>query len=96
MKLSLRVDVDGHFFHGGACRDIPEMVQQCFEPMKTCDDAMSALISRDKSYDQVEANVIMKTRVDAANMLAKELAEMIVHEMKKCDTHNGYKVEEQH
>lgn len=87
MKLSLRVDVNGMYWHGGACIEIPEMHRLCFEPMKTCDEPMLRMVTGDISNET--AKVVMKTREDAADILAKELANMIVSEMKKKDTHNG-------
>jgi hypothetical protein len=38
-----------------------------------------------------EAKIVIKTREDAAEVLADEIAQLIVREMKKNDTHNGYK-----
>ena len=93
MKLSLRVDVDGLYWNGGACIEIPEMFRECFEPLKTCDDPIVAYATGDTfSYDVIQN--VMKTREDAAEILAKELSIMIVNEMKKHDTHNGYSKED--
>jgi len=88
MKLILRVDVEGRYWSGGAAVEVPELVCQQFEPMKTCDDRVLAAITGEICKE--EARVVIKARVDAAKILAGELTEMIMHEMKKNDTHNGY------
>ena len=89
MRLNLRVDIDGMYWNGGACIEVPEMFRKCFEPMKTCDDPIVAYATGDTFKDET-IKIVMKTRDDAAEILAKELANMIIDEMKKNDTHNGY------
>lgn len=93
MKLSLRVNVNGMYWNGGACIEVPEMFRQCFEPMKTCDEPMVAMATGDMLAGCEKQRVVMKTREDAAEVLAKELAHLIVSEMQKHDTHNGYEKE---
>ena len=88
MKLMLRIDVDGMHWNGGVIREIPEMFERCFAPLKTCDEPIIAYATGDVM--EREAKIIMKTREDAAEVLAKEISEMLVMEMKKNDTHNGY------
>jgi hypothetical protein len=88
MRLSLRVDIDGMYWRGGACMEIPEMFRQCFEPMRSGDVPIFSQLAGEVSSEEVR--MVMKTREDAADILAKELAKMIVSEMKKKDTHNGY------
>jgi hypothetical protein len=91
MKLSLKVMVDGRYNSTGAGMEIPELFRECFEPIDACDDEFIAIAVGGVSHKT--AKIVMKTREDAAEILAKELANMIVFEMKKNDTKNGYKDE---
>jgi len=91
MKLLLRVIAQGRYSSVGAEIEISEMQQKCFEPLRTADDPALAYINGERSAGSAEAKVVMKTRDDAAEIMAKEIARMLVREMKKNDTHNGYK-----
>ena len=91
MKIRLRVNVDGPFWNGGAVIDVPDLVCQHFEPLKTCDLPFVANLLGEMTCEEGEA--IIAVREDAAEILAKEISRMIVSEMSKNDTHNGYKVE---
>ena len=90
MKLQLRVDVDGQYWNGGAIRQVPEFYHQAFEPLKTCDDPTMTYVTGDKLAESEEVRKVMKIREDAAKILAKELTAMILAEMKRHDTNNGY------
>ncbi len=91
MRLNLRLDVDGMYFNGSAIVEVPELMRREFEPLKTCDEAMICVATGDMPAESREAKIVMKTREDAAKILAEELARMIVNEMRKNDEHNGYK-----
>jgi hypothetical protein len=91
MRLSLDVRVNGQYLQEiGARIDVPELYQECFEPIDKCDDRFMAAIAPQGATNEA-AKIVMKTREDAADILAKELAYLIVNEMKKHDTTNGYK-----
>ncbi len=90
MKLSLRVNVEGMYYTYAACVELSELQQECFEPMKTGDTPLISGMVGEIGYH--EARTVMKTREDAAEVLAKDLAKLIVDAMKKNDTHNGYEV----
>ncbi len=92
MVISLTVRVDGqHLQSMGAGIDIPELYTPCFEPLKSGDDSFISRLAGDASNG--EARIIMKTREDAASLLAKKLAALIVNEMKRHDTYNGERIE---
>ena len=91
MKIELIVKVNGQFYNYGAGRVIDELQRECFEPLKTCTDVQLAGMLGEVSVEQ--SKLVMKTREDAAKILADELADMIVRSMKQNDTHNGYKVD---
>ena len=93
MKISLRLDVNGMYGDWGAIVEIPELFRQTFAPMKTCDELLVAMATGDMIAESSECRIVMETRKDAAEILAKELARMIVGEMKKGDTHNGYNLD---
>ena len=86
--MRLHVDVDGQYWSGGAIVPVPELQQRCFEPLKTCDDGLVALVLGESL--KKEETAVIKTREDAAEILAKELTHIILNQMKKNDTHNGY------
>ena len=88
MKLSVRVDIDGMYWSGGAIMEVPELVCQQFEPMKTCDDPYIAMATGEIS--KAQAKVVIRTREDDAKILAEHLTKMLIAEMRKNDTHNGY------
>ena len=92
MRIELKVLVDGIHWSGGASVEIPEIFRKTFEPLKLCDDPMIAYITGDIVNNSMPAKTIMKTRDDAAQILAKELTRLIVAEMQKNDTQNGYTI----
>lgn len=93
MNITLCAHVEGRLWSGEACMQVPELYRECFEPLKTGDAPIfSALAGEVPPHSQV-AVIVRKTRDDAADILARELAAMIVCEMKKNDTHNGYEKE---
>ncbi|MFH1020895.1 MAG: hypothetical protein V1782_09860 [Pseudomonadota bacterium] len=92
MKIRLRVDVDGMYWDGGAVVEIPELFCRQFEPLKTTDDPMfygAPNVSGEISEES--AQVVLKAREDAAEILSTQLTAMIISEMGKNDTHNGYR-----
>lgn len=91
MDIELIVRVNGQFLSVGYAMKVPEQFEQTFEPLCTCDDALIAYATGDKLAGSQEVNIIMKTRDDAADVIAKALAELLVNAMKKHDSHNGYK-----
>ena len=93
MQLELTVNLRGQFVSVGAFIEIPEMFRQCFEPMKVCTDVYLAGMLNEVSV--AESRIIMKTREDAAEIIAKNIADMLVDEMKKHDTRNGYTKDQQ-
>lgn len=88
MRLRISVNADGRYFNGGTEIEISDPMSKCFEPMKSGDAGIFSVIAGDLSTEKVE--VVMKTREDAAEYIAGILAEALVNEMKKNDTHNGY------
>ena len=89
MRLRVTVNADGQYFNGGAEIVIDEPMSKCFEPMRSGDAGVFSAIAGDLCEEK--ARIVMKTRDDAAEYIAKHLAELLVDEMKKNDTHNGYK-----
>lgn len=90
MNITLCVTVAGQNPSVSMCTNLDEVQRRCFAPLKTSDDRLIGALAGDVS--DVEARIIIKTRKDAAQIIAKELAEMIVNEMKKNDTHDGYEI----
>lgn len=82
--------VNGMYFHYEAGIEVPDVQRQCFEPLKTNDEPWACVADGGMMAHSGSVNIVMKTREDAADVIAKELAKMIVSSMKKNDTHNGY------
>ncbi len=90
-KLDIMVRVNGRHWDGYAGKEIPELYQECFEPIRTSDESMLMPFGE---ISHQEARRVLKVRRDAAEILAKELTEMILSEMGKNDTYNGYRRDE--
>ena len=89
MDITLCVHIDGQIESVSMCKNLDEMQGQCFAPLNTSDDRLLGALAYDAT--EMEAKIITKTREDAAEIIAKELSVLIVREMRKNDTHNGYK-----
>lgn len=92
MNITLCVTVNGQNPAVSMCKNLDEVQRRCFAPVNTSDDRLLGALAYNET--ELEAKIIIKTRKDAAEIIAKELAELIVYEMKKNDTHNGYKKDE--
>jgi hypothetical protein len=88
--MKIIVCIESEYFTGGACINIADVIEKHFKPIKICDDPIYRSIIGEISSS--EANVIMSLRKDAVEVISKELANMIVNEMKKNDTVNGYEL----
>jgi len=93
MKLTIRIDAWGEYGHWVAATEVPELYRRCFAPLHTGDGSVFSVLAGDVS--DAEAQIIYKTREDAAKILAKELSEFLVKAMKKNDTYNGYELDHQ-
>lgn len=90
MKIKLRVDVEGYYWKGGAVVEVPDFLNQAFEPLKVCDDRLVPVITGDIVAETEDVRVVLKMRDDAADKLAKTLSVLIIKEMSKNDTSNDY------
>lgn len=92
MKIRLRVDVDGEYFNGGAIAEVPELMTELFRTVDLCEDPLMAILSGGHVVGSAKYEKVIKKREDAARILAKELTRLIISEMNKHDTQNGYDV----
>ena len=90
MNMKLTVSIEGQHWSGVKEMVVPELYRETFALLKTCDDPTIAFVTGEKIVGSSAVQRILKTREDAADILAKELATAIIHEMQKSDTHNGY------
>jgi len=88
MKLELLVRLNGRQGSYFSAMNVPELQLEQFAPIDVCDEPYVRAITGSVSND--EAKIIMKTREDAAEIIAKELTKLIVDAMKSKDTTNGY------
>lgn len=95
MKMKIKVEIEGEIYQGPAILNIPELVTRQFDPLATTDYFDMAVNSDEFMIDSIEAKAIIKCREDAAKILAKEIANYLVKDMSKLDTHNGYSKKDQ-
>lgn len=89
MELRINVLVNGIYWDGGASVIVPDLLVESFNPVDKCDDAFIAGIVGGETYESMER--VIKLRKDAAEILSRQLTELLIREMSKNDTHNGYK-----
>jgi len=92
MKLEIMVSVQGYHGEYRAGKIIPELEQVEFRNHDVCDDFYLRLANPSGCVSEVEYEKIMVVRKDAADILARELSELIVKSMSDGDTRNGYKI----
>ena len=88
MRISLQVQVEGRYWTGAAGVEVPDLLRETFTPIDVCTDALTAMAVG--GVTEVVARKVMIVRKDAAEILAKQLTELILSEMRKQDTANGY------
>ena len=93
LELYLRVKT-GFGYHENYCAaiKIPDMYEQCFEPLKITDDPWMAMATGDKLVRSKVAETVVRRRKDAAEDLAKQLKKYILEAMAVDDTYNGYRI----
>ena len=94
MKIRLRVDIEDQYWRGGAIIEVPSVFIAAFKPLKTTDDPLLAWPTGDIYVCSQDVKKVVELRKDAAKMLSTELAKMIINEMEKNDTFNGYEKDE--
>ena len=92
MKVQINVCVDGYYGSYVAAKNIPELQTMVFSPLRTCDDPLLAYATGEAISGSETVEKVIKTRKDAAEILARELTEIIVSAMEANDTQNGYKL----
>lgn len=91
MKINLTVSINEQFYTGGAGMEVPDILEQAFEPLKVTDDRLLATVLNEKTMD--EARIVLRFRENAAKELAEAMASLILDEMRKNDTLDGYPLE---
>lgn len=92
MEISLNVSVNGMQGTYRAGCVIPEQFEECYQPLDTDDEPLLRLARGTALAGGETARKVMKTREDAAKIIAVELTKIIVQSMQANDTHNGYDV----
>lgn len=86
---------DGHKTASAAIA-ISGMYEEAFEPIRTNDNPLMCMLEPGSTTMSSQSYVAKrKLRKDAADVLAKELAMVLLQQMEQYDTHNGYKKENQ-
>jgi len=91
MKIQLRVDVDGIHFRGGAIVEVPESMNYFFEGIDESDENELLCFSSKTFIEKIEVKKALRLRSEAAKEMAEALTSLILSEMSKNDTYNGYK-----
>ena len=89
-ELTLGVAVNGQYDNAAIKLEIADLFHEAFEPLKTCDDLTMAYITKDKLICSQAVQRVIKLREDTAKILAENLTQLLLEQMKKHDTHNGY------
>lgn len=89
-EIVLNVSYNGMYTNAAATVSVADVYQYCFEPLHTTDDPLLSAAPSQPQKDGPAAQQVLKARKDAADILARHIAEMIVFAMGKDDTHNGY------
>lgn len=92
MKLELSCYVDGFQFTGGAAVQVPEPFIECFQPLRVSDDALLSALEFGAIACSATHERRLKLRRNAAEIIAKQLTDLIIEQMEAQDTVNGYKV----
>ena len=94
MRLTVYLD-DGHKNSSAAIK-ISGLYEEAFEPIRTNDHPLMCLMEPGSMALSSQAVTIKrKLREDAAEVLAKELAKVLIRQMEQYDYHNGYQKENQ-
>lgn len=90
MKLELTVKAIGHHVESFACVNVPEPFIAAFEPLRFCTNPALAYALSETTANSEEAQKILTFRQEAASEIATALSQLIVDEMTKNDTLDGY------
>jgi len=85
MEIKLTVSVSGMHTSAAAAAIIPELVRECFDPVD--------VNTEPHIFDGVSEEryrTVVKMREDAAEILSKQITEMIISAMSEKDTRDGY------
>lgn len=93
MKVEVRISQYSHYFAAGASMEIPNCLHEAFAPVEVRADAFDRVFLGGISERQMQK--VMVVREDAAKIIAEALTEMLVAEMSKRDTRNGYTKEDE-
>lgn len=94
MRLTVYLD-DGHKNSSAAIK-ISGLYEEAFEPIRTNDHPLMCLMEPGSMTMSSQAfTVKRKLREDASEVLAKELAKVLIRQMEQYDYHNGYQKENQ-
>lgn len=95
MKISVtaRSESGGYF---EVCASIADVFVEAFEPLKTCDDGVLAMVTLELVPGSVAFERKLKLREDAASKISSALTRMLLEQMQKADTHNGWPKDESH
>lgn len=91
MRISLTVMVDERFYTGGGGIVVPDILELAFEPLKITEDRFLAAVLQE--VNEEEARSVLVFRKNAAKDLSEAIAGLILEEMQKSDTLNGYPIE---
>lgn len=90
MKISLNASVNGRRSNRTVGIDVPELLLEAFEPVRTADDALMCIGNGEMKAGSYSVNKVIKIREDAAEILSSAITQLLLSEMATNDTHNGY------
>ncbi|WP_086931584.1 hypothetical protein [Agarilytica rhodophyticola] len=90
MNIRVMVQVDGTYWSGGSSIELAEPLERLQEPIRTTDIPEMAWINGEDLAGSVEVRRRIRLREEAATEIAEALTDILIKEMSKRDTHNGY------
>lgn len=95
MKLEITVTVCGRYFRGGAAMEVPESLVEAFNQLDTTTEPLFSSFGTELHNGESHKRVI-KLRREAAKEISDALTRVLMNQMAKNDTMNGYPMEPPH
>jgi len=94
MKLHITVVGIDRFHHSGISTEVADVYREAFRPLRTTDSPILAIALNEPMPCSERSRKVLTLRKDAAKVLGNHIAELLLKEMAKADTLNGYTLEE--
>jgi hypothetical protein len=93
VRLHITVTAVDHFHNVGAAIEVPDIYKEAFRPFKTTESPILSICLNEPMPNSEIARRVLTLRKQAAKELSEHIAEILLKEMAKADTLNGYALE---